>query len=69
MSARLTPLHIAAGLGDVVTVRALLRGGADPSALEPDCGASPLHLAAQGGSPAVGPVGCPVDPSEGLSAV
>jgi uncharacterized protein len=54
MSARLTPLHIAAGVGDVVAVEALLRGGADPSSLEPDCGASPLHLAAQAGSPAVG---------------
>jgi ankyrin repeat protein len=41
-------------LGDVVTVQALLNGGADPSALEPECGASPLHLAAQAGSPAVG---------------
>jgi ankyrin repeat protein len=56
MSARLTPLHIAAGLGDVATVEALLNAGADPSALEPDCGASPLHLAAQGGSPQVGQV-------------
>jgi uncharacterized protein len=54
VGARLTPLHIAAGLGDVGTVRALLSDGADPSALESECGASALHLAAQAGSSAVG---------------
>lgn len=48
------PLHAAAGLGDEVQVRRLLREGGDPNALERNIGASPLHIAAQGGSPAVG---------------
>ena len=52
----LPALHAAAGRGDEGEVRRLLRQGADPNALEPNIGAAPLHIAAQGGSPAVGSV-------------
>jgi ankyrin repeat protein len=54
MTTRLTTMHVAAGLGDTGTVRALLAEGADPNALTAECGASPLHLAAQVGSVPVG---------------
>lgn len=49
MTTRLTALHVAAGMGDAQAAQALIADGADPCALEPHCGASPLHLAAQGG--------------------
>ena len=50
VTTKLTLVHAAAGRGDVAVLRGLLAGGADPNALEPRCGVSPLHLAAQGGS-------------------
>lgn len=49
-----TALHRAAGLGDRAAVRALLRGGADPTVLDSRMGASPLHHAAQSGDVEVG---------------
>ncbi len=45
-----TPLFLAASLGNVGTVRALVAGGADPF-IATDNGTAPLHVAAWGGSP------------------
>lgn len=49
----LTPLHVAAGIGDASEVRLLLATGADPHVLDSVMGASPLHHGAQSGSVAV----------------
>lgn len=49
----LTPLMIAAGLGEVQTVERLLRNGADVNTVDPQMGATALHKAAQGGNTAV----------------
>jgi cytohesin len=45
-----TPLFLAASVGNVDTVRALLAGGADAS-IETDAGTAPLHVASWGGDP------------------
>jgi ankyrin repeat protein len=45
-----TPLFLAASLGNVETVRALIAGGADPF-MTTDKGTAPLHVATWGGSP------------------
>ena len=45
-----TPLFLAASLGSIDTVRALLAGGADPS-ITTDGGTAPLHVATWGGDP------------------
>lgn len=46
----LTPLMIAAGLGQPSLVEILLNAGADPLAVEPMMGATALHKAAQSGN-------------------
>ena len=45
-----TPLFLAASLGNVETVRALVAGGADPR-ITTDNGTAPLHVATWGGDP------------------
>jgi ankyrin repeat protein len=45
-----TPLFLAASLGNVETVRALVAGGADPF-ITTDAGTAPLHVATWGGDP------------------
>ena len=45
-----TPLFLAASLGNLETVRALLAGGADPF-ITTDAGTAPLHVATWGGDP------------------
>jgi ankyrin repeat protein len=40
-----TPLHHAAGAGDLEAVRILLEAGADPSAVDPEFNATPLGWA------------------------
>lgn len=46
----LTPLMVAAGLGQALMVDLLLTGGADPTAVDPRAGATALHKAALAGS-------------------
>jgi ankyrin repeat protein len=46
----LTPLMVAAGLGQSQTVELLLTAGAQPLAIEPRMGATALHKAAQSGN-------------------
>ena len=62
-----TPLHYAAGDGDVARVRELLDSGMDASAAD-DNGWTPLHFAAQGNAVDVAAillqVGAPVDPRD-----
>jgi ankyrin repeat protein len=45
----ITPMHRAAAVGDVETVKLILAAGADALAQRKDTGASPLHSAAGGG--------------------